>query len=76
MCALLVRRGANLGATDKNLRTPLHSAVYYGRSVVATALLRLGADAKAVDKRELTCSAAASSVGHHDLARLLEKGLT
>ena len=75
MCTFLVKAGADLNAVDKNMRTPLHSAVYYGRTVVATALLKLGANVAAVDKRDLTCSGAAASVGHHDLARLLDKGL-
>ena len=71
MCCLLVKAGADLNAPDKRLRTPLHSAVYYGRTVVATTLVRMGANTMAVDKTKLTCPAAAASVGNHELAKIL-----
>jgi hypothetical protein len=41
--ALLLNRGANLGARDEQLETPLHKAVACGQLVLAVELVRAGA---------------------------------
>ena len=74
LCVLLVKSGnADLAKKDKQNKTPLHAAVYYGRMLVALELVALGAKVDAVDIENNTCAAAAQSIGHHDLARLLSR---
>jgi ankyrin repeat protein len=48
----LVSAGRNIDAHDGNLRTPLHVAVFMHRYDAARALLRLGADANALDAQK------------------------
>jgi ankyrin repeat protein len=48
----LVTAGRNINAHDTHLRTPLHVAVFMHQHDTARALLRLGADANALDDRK------------------------
>jgi ankyrin repeat protein len=48
----LVSAGRNIDAHDSNLRTPLHVAVFMHQQDAARALLRLGANANALDAQK------------------------
>jgi hypothetical protein len=48
----LVKGGAAIDARDGHARTPLHVAVFLGRQDAARLLLRLGADANALDAQK------------------------
>jgi ankyrin repeat protein len=48
----LVKAGAALDARDAHARTPLHVAVFLGKQDAARTLMRLGADANALDAQE------------------------
>jgi ankyrin repeat protein len=48
----LVSAGRNINAHDSNLRTPLHVAVYTHQYDAARALMKLGADANALDAQK------------------------
>jgi uncharacterized protein len=48
----LVKAGATIDARDAHARTPLHVAVFLGKQDAARTLMRLGADANALDAQK------------------------
>ena len=72
---MLVERGADVSARDKDERTPLHSASSRGHVDVARMLVEHGADVSAQAKYGRTPLHWALSRGHMDVARMLvERG--
>jgi peptidoglycan/LPS O-acetylase OafA/YrhL len=49
--ALLLERGADVNARNKDGGTALHAAAFFGRAEIAELLLKNGADTEAVDKQ-------------------------
>ena len=68
---MLVERGADVSAQDKDGETPLHRASSGGRVDVARMLVERGADMSAQDKDGETPLHRALSGGHVDVARML-----
>jgi cytohesin len=72
---LLIAKGANVEARDKNGATPLHQAALKGNLAFATLLLQHGADVNARDGDGATPLHNAALSGHRELAALLlDKG--
>ena len=69
--ALLLDRGADLHATDRENRTVLHTATYNSSSAVARLLLDRSADPKAIDSRGQTPLYRAALLGDAEMVRLL-----
>jgi len=75
LARMLVDRGADVSAQDKDGRTPLHWALMEVRVDVARMLVECGADVSAQDKDGRTPLHSASFWGHVDVARMLvERG--
>ena len=75
VCQLLVAKGANVNARDKNGRTALHDAVRAEQVEVAEALIALGADVNATDNNSFTPLHLTAAKGFKTLAQLLlERG--
>ena len=71
---LLLARGADIKAVDKDGRTPLHGAVccdFGGKIEVVTLLLPHGADVKAVDSSGRTSLHVAAEYGDRGVVELL-----
>jgi ankyrin repeat protein len=51
---ILVSKGADINAIDKDGNTPLHKAAYYGKKDTAKRLIQLGADISKRNKEEKT----------------------
>jgi len=68
---LLLRKGADIHATNKDGKTPLHIAAVEGQTKVAELLLREGANIHAKDKKRFTPLSWAAENGHTKVADLL-----
>jgi len=71
LARLLVDRGADVSAVEKDGSTPLHRAATKGHEALAQLLIDRGADVSAADKDGLTPMHRAAANGHEALARLL-----
>ena len=70
----LVKDGAKLEATDANGRTPLHVAVYAHKPAAARTLLRLGANANALDRQKYDVVTIASVDNDVEMLKLVIAG--
>jgi len=68
---LLIDRGADVSAADKDSQTPLHIASQRGQEAVARLLIDRGADVSAATRDRQTPLHLASQGGHEAAARLL-----
>ncbi|KAF5701323.1 Pfs NACHT ankyrin domain-containing protein [Fusarium mundagurra] len=68
---VLLEKGADAGAADKDRTTPLYRAVQNGYSEIVKMLLEKGADARAADDAGSTPLHLASNNGHLETARIL-----
>jgi len=73
LTSLLLDRGANVHAEDKNLATPLHTAASSGHGHVAKKLVKSGADVRKEDRWYSTPLHKAADNGHAEVAELLLK---
>uniref|UniRef100_A0A7S1AKE3 Uncharacterized protein n=1 Tax=Noctiluca scintillans TaxID=2966 RepID=A0A7S1AKE3_NOCSC len=71
VASLLLSRGADVNAGDKNLATPLHVAASTGHRGVAKELIRNGADVRREDRWRATPLHKAAANGQVELTELL-----
>ncbi|XP_031619747.1 serine/threonine-protein phosphatase 6 regulatory ankyrin repeat subunit B-like isoform X2 [Contarinia nasturtii] len=71
MVKLLISRGANINAEDKDKQTPLHVAARMGNKKVAELLISHGANINAEDKDKETPISKATKNGQKEMAELL-----
>ncbi|KAH0491856.1 hypothetical protein TgHK011_003260 [Trichoderma gracile] len=71
MISFLLDHGANVGATDRDNRTPLHQAAACGQSEAVQELLNRNADLNAQDRQGRTPLYLATVRMHPDVVRLL-----
>uniref|UniRef100_A0A671MZU0 Serine/threonine-protein phosphatase 6 regulatory ankyrin repeat subunit C n=1 Tax=Sinocyclocheilus anshuiensis TaxID=1608454 RepID=A0A671MZU0_9TELE len=71
MVKLLLNKGANLSASDKKDRQPIHWAAYLGHLDVVKLLVSQGSDKSCKDKRGYTPLHAAAASGHVDVVKYL-----
>ncbi|KAK0627410.1 ankyrin repeat-containing domain protein, partial [Immersiella caudata] len=71
MVRLLLERGAEVDARDRNGSTPLHWASWAGKLDTARELLMSGADINALDKLSRSPLFGAAGGGYADVVRLL-----
>jgi len=69
--ALLIEKGADVGDKNKNGKTPLHVAAYWGKVNVASTLIEKGADVNAEDAKGNTPLHETILLGSVDVAKLL-----
>jgi ankyrin repeat protein len=69
---LLVSAGAGINDRTDSGATPLMNAAWYGNTLAAEELLRLGADPELRDNRGRTAAMMAFERGHDELAKLLK----
>jgi len=70
MIEILVQNGANINATDKHQRTPLHRAAQFGHVSAVKLLLKLGADKNAKDENGRTPTDRGQN--HSDVTKVLQ----
>ena len=70
---MLLDRGAEDNAKDKNGSTPLHIAVSNGQKDIIELLIANGADVNARDKADHTPLSLATNRGHTEIVELLLK---
>ena len=71
MVQLLLEKGAEVDATDKNLETALHAAARKGKAAVIELLLKAGASKAAQSKDGKKPAEVAEAANHAEAAKLL-----